>query len=132
MKKSKVLMLIISVVVLVLEILPYGAVCNFANPDGNPIKNTYSYFDLTPFGYANFGPFITAALTCVLVVLSIVFFIKSSKKLSRTIRVISGVSFFTSILPIMYGISYISFIGVTISLLLLSYFVISILTNKTE
>ena len=132
MKKSRFLMLIISVMVLVLEILPYGAVCNFATPDGNPIKNTYSYFDLTPFGYANFGPFITAVLTCVLVVLSIVFFIKSSKKLSRTIRVISGASVFTSILPIMYGISYISVIGVTISLLLLSYFVISILTNKTE
>ena len=132
MKKSKDLMLIISVVVLVLEILPYGAVCNFANPDGNPIKNIYSYFDLTPFGYANFGPFITAILTCVLVVLSIVFFAKSRKKLSRTIQVISGVSVFTSILPIIYGISYISVIGVIISLLLLSYFVLSILTNKTE
>ena len=132
MKKSRFLMLIISVVVIVLEILPYGAVCNFANPDGKPIKNTYSYFDLTPFGYANFGPFITAILTCVLVVLSIVFFIKSCKKPSRTIQVISGVSVFTSILPIIYGISYISVIGVIISLLLLSYFVLSILTNKTE
>ena len=132
MKKSKVLMLIISVVVLMLEILPYGAVCNFANPDGNPIKNIYSYFDLTPFGYANFGPFITAILTCILVVLSIVSFAKSRKKLSRTIQVISGVSVFTSILPIIYGISYISVIGVIISLLLFSYFVLSILTNKTE
>ena len=132
MKKSRLLMLIISVVVLMLEILPYGAVCNFANPDGNPIKNIYSYFDLTPFGYANFGPFITAILTCILVVLSIVSFAKSRKKLSRTIQVISGVSVFTSILPIIYGISYISVIGVIISLLLFSYFVLSILTNKTE
>lgn len=46
----------------VLELLPYGAVCNFANPDGKPWRRTYSYFDLTPFGYANFAPFLTAEL----------------------------------------------------------------------
>ena len=132
MKKYRFFMLIIAIVVLILENLPYGAVCNFAIPDGNPIKNTYSYFDLTPFGYANFGPFITAILTCVLVVLSVVFFVKSRNKLSQAIRVVSGISFFTSILPIIYGISYISFLGVIISLLLLLYFVVSILMNKIK
>ena len=132
MKKYRFFMLIIAIVVLILEILPYGAVCNFATPDGNPIKNTYSYFDLTPFGYANFGPFITAILTCVLVVLSVAFFVKSRNKLSQAIRVVSGISFFTSILPIIYGISYISFLGVIISLLLLLYFVVSILMNKIK
>ena len=132
MKKSRFLMLIISVLMLVLEILPYGAVCNFANPDGNSIKNTYSYFDLTPFGYANFGPFITAIFTCVLVVLSVFYFLKFSKKTSRIISIVAGVSVLTSILPFMYGISYITTIGVIISLLLLTYFIISILIYKTK
>ena len=132
MKKSRLLMLIISVVVLVLEILPYGAVCNFANPDGNPIKNTYSYFDLTPFGYANFGPFITAILTCALVVLCIICIMKNSKKLSKTISVISGVSVITTLLPLMYGFAYVSVIGIIISVLLLSLFLISVLWKEPK
>ena len=98
-------MLIISVIVIVLEILPCGAVCNFANPDGEPIKTTYSYFDLTPFGYANFGPFITAILTCILVILSIVYLLNLNKNFTRIMSIISGVSVLSSILPIMYGAS---------------------------
>ena len=61
--KNKFIMLFTTFVALILEILPYGAVCNFANPDGEPWRYTYSYFDLTPFGYANFAPFIVALLT---------------------------------------------------------------------
>ena len=132
MKKSKIVMLIILIMTVVLEILPYGAICNFANPDGNSVRKTYSYFDLTPFGYANFGPFITAILTCFLVVMCIVCIIKNSNKLPNAISVLSGVSVITSLLPLMYGVSYMSVIGVIISLLLLSLFLISVLKRKAE
>ena len=44
---------ILPVITIVLEILPYGAVCNFANPEGEVLRETFSNFDLTPFGYAN-------------------------------------------------------------------------------
>ncbi|MBQ3523038.1 MAG: hypothetical protein IJA43_01110 [Clostridia bacterium] len=132
MKKNRVLLLIISVIVLVLEILPCGAVCNFANPDEEPIKTTYSYFDLTPFGYANFGPFITAILTCILVILSIVYLLNLNKNFTRIMSIISGVSVLSSILPIMYGASYISVVGVIITILLVSYFLVIVSTNKVK
>ena len=132
MKKSKIVMLIILIMIIVLEILPYGAVCNFANPNGNSVRTTYSYFDLTPFGYANFGPFITGILTCALVVLCIICIMKNSKKLSKTISVISGVSVITSLLPLMYGFAYVSVIGIIISVLLLSLFLISVLWKEPK
>ena len=47
--KKKLITLCTALIALVLEILPYGAVCNFANPEGEPLRRTYSYFDLTPF-----------------------------------------------------------------------------------
>ena len=45
--KNKFIMLFATFVALILEILPYGAVCNFANPDGEPWRYTYSYFHLS-------------------------------------------------------------------------------------
>ena len=80
--KKKLIMLCTAIIALVLELLPYGAVCNFANPEGEPWRYTYSYFDLTPFGYANFAPFIVALLTCVLTVMIVVSLV--SKKPMRT------------------------------------------------
>lgn len=60
MKKLKFLHLAVIIGIIVLEILPFGAVCNFAKaPEagGGVYRKTFSYFDLTPFGYANFGRF---------------------------------------------------------------------------
>ena len=68
-KNTKNLLLsIFAFAILVLELLPNGVVLNFANPEGAPWRKTYSYFSLTPFGYANFGPFITSVLTCILII----------------------------------------------------------------
>ena len=36
MKTKKIVPMVILVFVLILEILPYGAVLNFANPEGEP------------------------------------------------------------------------------------------------
>ena len=71
MKKAKITSLVLIIAILILEILPYGAVCRFmGDPEaGIVIRYTYSYFDLTPFGYANFGPLFTAILSCILLLL---------------------------------------------------------------
>ena len=115
--KKKVIMLFTTFVALILEILPYGAVCNFANPDGEPWRYTYSYFDLTPFGYANFTPFIVALLTCVLIVLIIVSLL--SKKTVRTpILTVSAIATVLSLAPLLYGISFFSIVGAFISVAL--------------
>ena len=61
--RKRMVYCILPVAALVLELLPWGAVCNFANPNGAPWRRTFSYFSLIPFGYANVGPFLTGVLT---------------------------------------------------------------------
>ena len=119
MKMEKILLLFLPLVSLILELLPYGVVLNFANPDGEPWRRTYSYFSLTPFGYANFGPLITAILTCVLLVLVVVYLFKSHKGLNIAIMNFATA---TSLLPLMLGFSYITVIGVIVSVFLAATF----------
>ena len=100
--KKKLIMLCTTLIALVLEILPYGAVCNFANPEGEPWRRTYSYFDLTPFGYANFAPLIVALLTCALTVMIVVSLV--SKKPMRTPSLtVSAIATVLSLAPLLYG-----------------------------
>ena len=67
--KKRLPLLLFPVLALILEALPYGAVLQFGRPAAAPLRELYSYFDLTPFGYANFAPLFTALGTCVLLVL---------------------------------------------------------------
>lgn len=62
--KKRLLYLLFPVIALILEILPFGAVCNFAVSPERTQRKTFSYFSLVPYGYANFTPFITAVITC--------------------------------------------------------------------
>ena len=101
----------------VLELLPYGAVCNFANPDGEPWRRTYSYFDLTPFGYANFAPFLTALLTCALLVLLIVSIV-TKKQMRAPMLSVSVIATLLSLAPLLLGVSFFSLVGAMISLAL--------------
>lgn len=122
--KKKIIMLCTTIIALVLEILPYGAVCNFANPEGEPWRRTYSYFDLTPFGYANFAPFIVALLTCVLIIIIVVSLI--SKKTMRTpILAVSAITTVISFAPLLYGIRFFSIVGAFISVALAATTVIA-------
>ena len=115
--KNKFIMLFTTLVARILEILPYGAVCNFANPDGEPWRYTYSYFDLTPFGYANFAPFIVALLTCVLIILIVVSLV-SKKEMKAPILTVSAIATVLSLAPLLYGISFFSIVGAFISVAL--------------
>lgn len=101
----------------VLELLPYGAVCNFANPEGEPWQRTYSYFDLTPFGYANFAPFLTALLTCALLVLLIVSIV-TKKQMRAPMLSVSVIATLLSLAPLLLGVSFFSLVGAMISLAL--------------
>lgn len=115
--KKKLIILCTTLIALVLEIMPYGAVCNFANPDGEPWRYTYSYFDLTPFGYANFAPFIVALLTCVLIILIVVSLV-SKKEMKAPILTVSAIATVLSLAPLLYGISFFSIVGAFISVAL--------------
>ena len=106
-------------VTLVLELLPLGAVCNFANPEGEPLRRTFSYFDLVPFGYANFSPLLTAILTCVITVLLVSYLFSGSRRLIRITAVLTLAAGALSLCPLLYGIRFYSVVGGLISLTLL-------------
>ncbi len=116
--KKKIIVLCILLCTLVLEILPYGAVLNFGNPEGEPFRKTYSYFSMMPYGYANFAPLITAVLTCVLlliVIISIIF----KKELRKPTAVFAGITSVISLCPMLYGLDDYSIVGAGISVCLI-------------
>ena len=130
MKIKKLLLLLFPIVALILEILPNGVVLRFGNPDGEPWMYTYNYFDLTPFGYANFGPFITAILTCVLIVLVIIGLFKFGRGMNIALMNISGFATATAFLPLMFGIEYITPIGIAIGCVMAATFVACFIKDK--
>lgn len=112
----KVVLLLLSFVIILLEILPFAAVLNFATDSGETIRETFSYFSLVPFGYANFCPFLTSLISSALLLLVLFYLMKGKGK--KGIVAVSALAFVTSIMPFMYGFSYVSAVGVVISLLL--------------
>lgn len=123
--RRKILSLIIILAVVILELLPYGAVLNFANPEGEPWRKTFSYFSLTPFGYANFAPFLTAVLSVVILLHIIVAVVVKSKDLWKGIRVESAIASVLSFLPVSFGFESYSGIGFAITILLVILFFVS-------
>lgn len=118
MKTKKMLLAALPLAALILELLPNGVEMHFLSPEGEPWRYTYSYFDMTPFGYANVGPFITAVLTCVLLVLAVIRIFKPSKGLNIAIMAVSGIAAAASIMPIMYETDCITVIGIAITAIL--------------
>ena len=129
MKRIKIFLLGSVVTSIILEALPYGAVCNFATPE-KTIRTLFSYFNLTPFGYANFGPFLTACLTCVLLLLSVLMIISDKPVINKVATIMTVASIITSFMPLMFGVSYYSFIGGIISALMIIQFVIIMIIKK--
>ena len=120
MKFRGILLTALPAAAVVLEALPYGAVLNFSvqAEDGSfgLMRQTYSYFSLTPFGYANFGPLVTALLSCLLLLAGIVYLLCGRGM--RAIKIISIIAVSTSLSPLLFGISYFSLLGGIISVLL--------------
>lgn len=134
MKNKKQLSSTIITAVGILELMPYGAVLNFARPpeEGGVIRETYSYFDLTPFGYANFGPLLTAIISLLIMIVIIILLFKECHKLWTLVAVLSAVGVITSLMPLMFGIEYYTAIGFAITLLLAVQFIISVWDRRTQ
>lgn len=133
MFKRKIAMTVLSVLTVFLEILPYGAVCVFS--DGvTEYRETYSYFDLRPFGYANFSPLVTAVLSCVILVLCIILCFRKSKKLNKALATLSGLAAVISFVPFLMGLGF-RFYGVcaaAITALLAVIFILALSVKKKE
>ena len=134
--KKRLLYLVLPIITLILEILPYGAVCIFATSPTERIKETFSYFDLIPFGYANFAPLLTAIITCLIFVLLLIFCIKDNVGMAVKAKNILYVAIVMSIGPLIFGIEYFSLVAglITLSLveelLLLQFAIKRLSTNK--
>ena len=130
--KKRLLCLVLPIITLILEILPYGAVCNFMRPPSevNPdapighFRELYSYFDLTPFGYANFAPLITAIITCIVLLILLIYCFTGKEKLARTAKNILCVGAVISFGPLVLGPHFLSVVGVLISLSLIAEFIV--------
>lgn len=107
MKNMKLILL--PVVTLFLEMLPYGAVLIFASAPTDSVRKTFSYFSLIPFGYANFAPLLTAILTCVILVLAIISI--KREKFCKMVFLVSVIATIISLLPLAYGIKCYSVVG---------------------
>ena len=119
--KKRIPYLLLPLITLILEILPYGAVCNFAT-ETRRIRELYSYFDLTPYGYANFAPLITAVLTCIILVLLAVWCFTGKRQIMTAAKVLLAVGAVLSLCPLLLGIDCFSVVGALISLSLLAEF----------
>ncbi|MBR5445996.1 MAG: hypothetical protein IKV57_07730 [Clostridia bacterium] len=102
----------------VLECLPYGAVCVFAPAPGETLRQTFSYFDPIPFGYANFAPLITGLITAMTVLFALVQTVKPDANRRRTIGMLSAVGAVVSVFPVFSGLQYTTLTGWGITVLL--------------
>ena len=128
--KKRCLYLLLPIITMILELLPYGAVCNFARPEGEPWRKTFSYFDLTPFGYANFAPFLTAIITCVILGLLLVYLFTDSYRTIRVTRALLGIGTVLSLCPLLYGVHFFSVVGGLISISLIVELIFLFITVK--
>ena len=118
--KKRFLYLVLPIISLILEVLPYGAVCIFASSPTDRIRETFSYFDLTPFGYANFAPLFTAIITCLVFILLLVYCVKGNVRFAIKAKNILYVAAVMSLGPLVFGLSYFSVVGALITICLIA------------
>ena len=113
---KKIRLLILPIITIILQILPCGAVLVFAPSPTERVRETFSYFNLTPFGYANFAPFITALLTCIILLLALISI--KLEKMRKAVFWLSLAKAIISLLPLVFGIDYYSVVGGIITITL--------------
>ena len=118
--KKRFVYLVLPIITLILEVLPYGAVCIFASSPTDRIRETFSYFDLTPFGYANFSPFLTALITCLIFILLLIYWLKGNVVFAIKAKNILYVATVMSLGPLVFGLSYFSVVGALITTCLIA------------
>lgn len=120
---------------LILELLPYGAVLNFAAPaaDGSigRFRETYSYFSLMPLGYGNVFPFLTGILTTFLLAAALLQWRRPQAKRGNRLFVALTIALIFSLLPLFLFSSF-SLTGGLISLSLILALVFLALANRKE
>ncbi len=118
MLKKKYTILVSSFITVLLEALPIAGSYHIPSADGAHAARSCSYFSILPFSDTNFAPFAVAVLSCVLLVLSAVYYFYDNKYMNKSIFVVSCLAMVTSFIPFFYCLDCLSFAGCGISLLL--------------
>ncbi len=132
MKNKKALLLILPVIALTLEALPYGAVLNFADPEGEVTRKTFSYFSLTPYGYANFAPFITTIITVLIFVLVVVYLITKKEIIFKEAKGLLAVGVVLSLCPLGFGFDSFTLVAALISVTLAAELAFAVFLSKQK
>ena len=107
MKKKLDFCYLLPVAALILEILPVSAVLVFAHPaaDGTMLyeRRLYSHISGMLIGYGNFGPFLTALCTCLVLILLVIFSITGRKGLRSGAKIVCDLAAAASLLPLVMG-----------------------------
>ena len=132
MKLKRISVFLFTLAAIILEALPFSAVLNFANPYGEPHRALFSYFDPINIGYANFGPFLTAALTTALAVLTLICCFIGRRGIIVAVTVVSASAVATSLMPLMFGPRYMTATGFVITGCLVGAFIFSLFSLKSS
>ncbi len=130
--KNRFLLLVFPILTIIFELLPFGVVLNFAVPDGEPpIRETYSYFDFTPFGYGNITPLLTAIISCVVLILMILYCKSGKYSLINIIKgfLLAGIVFSVMVSTI-FGKEYFTPVQSFITVFLAAEFLILLFIKK--
>ena len=132
-RRRTFVLLAITVTILILELLPYGAVLEFAHMSPELTLGYYeehfSYFDPIVYGYGVFGPLLTAVSTCILAVFAVVAVFLEGRTIWIALRVVSVLTLLCSLTPMLTGCY--SPVGMAISVLLLVTCIISLKKEET-
>lgn len=126
--------LLSQVMALVFEMFPDALMLPFASGPNHWVTKTFSYFSLTPFGYAEFSPVLTGVLTIIIIALSAINLIQARKaalKLQNADFICAIIAFVFSILHLLkYGAAYMSFPSYAISALILISTALQAVANR--
>ncbi len=93
---KRVLSILLILIAISLMVTPYGIAMTFASGPKETLTKYFSYFSITPFGYGNWFPIITALLSIVILVLLIIDFKKEN--MGRAIQICLSICIGASIL----------------------------------
>jgi hypothetical protein len=113
--------------------LPYGVVLIFASGPNERVTETFSYFSMTPFGYANFFPLLTGILTIAVIALCTISLIKKLRatRLKNAAFMCSIIAIVLSIMPLLlFGKEYMTVVSYIISALILISIVLQAVANR--
>ena len=132
-RKRSFFLLAITILTLILELLPYGAVLEFAHMSPELTLSYYeqhfSYFDPSVYGYGLFGPLLTAVSTCILAVFAVVAVFLEGRAVRIALRLASLLTLLFSLTPMLTGCY--SPVGMAISALLLVTCIMSLKKEVT-